>query len=1267
MKNVKGRPSPLPLSPLAQGEGVRWALLLTVLAGCDATISAPPKPPPPVDPCIELPPVTATIVPDTVRVNGAATVTAQGGSGRYTYAVTNDMPSGALSGTRYIAGLITGLDTIRVADDCGNSTQVSVQVEAAFEVLPSRASVAPGARFRLVVRGMRGTPVFGSQGGGPLPSGGSVDTLGAYVAGSTPATDILLVRDSLTGDQAAVVITVSPTASFRPSSPRLAVPSGSFIPLETLDGTGVVQWSIDAGAGSIEQRNGATVFVAPNTGGGTVRLVATDELLNISTTVSLRVLTELTRPNLVAQGRRSDVATLVTGDFDGDGVDDTALGVPESDLNRPQGGAVFIFKGSTAGLPNAPTWVILGQSDTAQFGAVMAAGDLDGDGRADLAISAPGDDLTIADSGAVYLFGIGPNGPRQLRPALTGLGRGNFGAALAIGDVDGDGDADLIVGSPGADIAPGGAFTARGVIDIFLLQRDEPIPDLGAIRLSGYDLDADGGTRRFSNLRAGRALIAKDLNGDSLVDLAILSSVNNSMQGADGGNLARSIIAAQVHLGRGSGPRRFEDTPDLYVLPANNSDGDEGNWRLGFIAGVSGRPPLLVAAADRADSPDLRANDAGTQGGSNAGGALLFDLSSATPSLATPRQVVRSQAWSRVYGSQSNIQAGRSFATIDVDGDGAQELVLGAPYASRLDGGTSIPNTGRLEFFSLSRLSSGSVANRPDFVQPGLNRTDILGTAVESWNGRVVAFNGRASTNLGDFTGRLDFFSGGNPDPSTWMVTSIPIASRPGSQQMGAGIEVGPQGTELHAIVGVPNISGPASDSSGNEPGAGQAIAWSWSAPSTPRVVAEGANAPYVTDAGLRAFGGRTMAADVAMTDFDGDGRNDLVIAAPNFSIPTRSSDGGVSSTEYALARPECAAPAAQSPGAVLVHLGMADGTYREGFRVWAVRDIPGCVVPDGGAAAICQRSQLSRNGVLGGFDFDGDGVQDLGMTRANGFEVFAGRAPDDAQLNRPSMACDPLFSFPFITQATSMPTALGDLDADGCDEVGFRYSDNANRQGVVIAFGFDPGGVRCGGISVPSWVRISGDTETGVATMRLGVAMTRARDVLQSGVDTVAITADLYPFQGVAQPTVLLVPVSQIVAKRPMSGGQLVSILGDGLVAVPIVPMVRALGFGRQLAGNVDTDGDGRRDLVVSAPGANLNGDGTGAVFVFKGGTVTQGANLPVLLIAADDRERGAFGQDLSLSAARGGVPAALGIGAPLSYRQGTANGTAFVLPLDF
>ena len=46
---------------------------------------------------------------------------------------------------------------------------------------------------------------------------------------------------------------------------------------------------------------------------------------------------------------------------------------PESDLGRPQGGAVFIYKGTAAGLPATATWTLVGESDTAALGTVMAA------------------------------------------------------------------------------------------------------------------------------------------------------------------------------------------------------------------------------------------------------------------------------------------------------------------------------------------------------------------------------------------------------------------------------------------------------------------------------------------------------------------------------------------------------------------------------------------------------------------------------------------------------------------------------------------------------------------------------------------------------------------------------------------------------------------------------------------------------------------------------------------------------------------------------
>src|SRR5690606_22035943 len=158
--------------------------------------------------------------------------------------------------------------------------------------------------------------------------------------------------------------------------------------------------------------------------------------------------------------------------------------------------------------------------ETAQLGFVMAAGDLDGKPGAELAVSAPGADITVTNSGGVYLYRFTAQGPELLRPALTGLGAGQFGAALAIGDLDGDGDNDLAVGTPAANFA---GVNGRGMVDVFLLQPGQAIPDFAEKRFPGLDLDHDGGTRRTANVNAGRGLLLDDVNGDGRADLSFVS------------------------------------------------------------------------------------------------------------------------------------------------------------------------------------------------------------------------------------------------------------------------------------------------------------------------------------------------------------------------------------------------------------------------------------------------------------------------------------------------------------------------------------------------------------------------------------------------------------------------------------------------------------------------------------------------------------------------------------------------------------------------
>jgi hypothetical protein len=178
-------------------------------------------------------------------------------------------------------------------------------------------------------------------------------------------------------------------------------------------------------------------------------------------------------PGVGALGESGDgfAAVLAAADFDADGVDDLAVGIPGEDERAVDDGSVIVFSGSPLGLVPvavqrlAPAAAPAG----ARFGAALAAGDIDGDGRTDLAVGLPGDDAAAADEGTVVVFPGSGTGlvtsasfPLSQRAAggLAEAGDG-FATSLAFGDFDADGAADLAIGAPGEDVA--GAADAGAV------------------------------------------------------------------------------------------------------------------------------------------------------------------------------------------------------------------------------------------------------------------------------------------------------------------------------------------------------------------------------------------------------------------------------------------------------------------------------------------------------------------------------------------------------------------------------------------------------------------------------------------------------------------------------------------------------------------------------------------------------------------------------------------------------------------------------------
>ena len=696
---------------------------------------------------------TATFTPTTNLASGNASITVASAS--YTDAVGNaggagTSPAVTLDTLRPSASIVVADKTLLA----GMSTSVTISFsEAVLGFANTDLSIANGALSAVT-----------------STNGGSVWTATLTPKADATATSNFIVLDNTgvadaagntgtgtTSSNAYAVDSLRPTATI--TSSDLVLTTGETATLGFTLNKASSNFSVDdvavtGGSLSLFSASSSTVYTAVFTPSANSNLAATVGIANTvftdsagnantaATTLNMGVDT-ISEVNLSAialatggfvingqaAGDNSGVSVAGAGDVNGDGLDDLIIGANFADSNGLDytGRSYLVFgkTGSTAVDLSAVAggvggFVINGQAINDGSGlSVSAAGDVNGDGLADLIVGASGaDPAGGVDAGRSYLV-FGKTSGTAVALSAVVAGTGGFvinGQAAgdasgtcvsAAGDVNGDGLADLIVGTNG-----GRSYVVFGKLGTAAV-------DLGTVAagVGGFVINAQAAGDSSGLSVAG----AGDLNGDGLADLIVGARLADPAAGADAGQSyvvfgktsATAVNLSAVAAGAGG-----------FLLNGQSA----GDWSGSSVAGAGdvngdGLADLIIGAplADPTAGGDQAGRSYVVFGKAGTGALNLSDVASGVGGFVINGQSARD--WS----------GGSVAAAGDVNGDGLADLIVGAMAA---DPATGV-NAGR-SYLVFGKTGGGAVelsnvfGGSGGFVIIGQAAGDLSGASVSA-------------------------------------------------------------------------------------------------------------------------------------------------------------------------------------------------------------------------------------------------------------------------------------------------------------------------------------------------------------------------------------------------------------------------------------------------------------------------------------------------------------------------------------------------------